>query len=260
MKKVIGLFIALAMIVSMTVACSPKGEVEDQIDKENEEQVDVNEDVNVDEDKDQDKDQDQDKEQDKDKEETEKDEENIKPDVKPDTKPENKPDKKPVVKPGNTPNTVNPPKAPVIDKKQVDINKVHAKLKSGFGQDYIPNSPMPLESLVGIKASDIKASIAEMPMITVNVDTFIAIQAKENKADEIEKKLNAYRKSLVEQSTMYPMNQAKVNASKVVRHGDYVFFVMLGKYDEREDITEKEALEFAKQEVKRAESIINGFF
>ena len=36
------------------------------------------------------------------------------------------------------------------------------------------------------------------------------------------------------------MNMAKVNSTKVVRHGDYVFFLMLGRYDDRLEATEEE--------------------
>ena len=35
---------------------------------------------------------------------------------------------------------------------------------------------------------------------------------------------------------------------------------MLGKYDDRQEATEEERLEFAKAEVKKVEDIINKFF
>jgi uncharacterized protein DUF4358 len=145
----------------------------------------------------------------------------------------------------------------------VNIEDIHEKVKEEFGEDYIPDNQMELEqleTLVGVKVENVEEYIAETPMISVNVDTFIAIEAKEGKGDAVEESLQAYRTSILEQSMMYPMNQAKVNAAKVVRHGDYVFFLMLGKYDDREDVTEEEALEFAKEEVERAENVINGFF
>ena len=44
------------------------------------------------------------------------------------------------------------------------------------------------------------------------------------------------------------MNMVKAEASQVVIHGDYVFFVMLGAADmESEEKGEKEALDSAKQ-------------
>lgn len=147
--------------------------------------------------------------------------------------------------------------------KVVEIKAVHEKIKEEFGEDYIPNMELDLEALenfIGLNPDDIDVFIAENPMISVNVDTFIAIKAKEGKGDSVNTSLEDYRTNLVENSMQYPMNLAKVNASKVVRHGDYVFFLMIGKYDEREEASEEERLDFAKEEIKRAEDIINGFF
>ena len=55
------------------------------------------------------------------------------------------------------------------------------------------------------------------------------------------------------------MNMAKVKASEVIRHGDYVFFLMLGTYDTSiED--ENAALEAAKEANKIGVDVVNGFF
>lgn len=145
----------------------------------------------------------------------------------------------------------------------VDIKEIHEKIKEEFGEDYIPNMEMQLEELeniTGLNGDDVEESIGEMPMISMNVDTFIAIKAKEGKGDSVEKNLEEYRIKSLEESMNYPMNLAKVNAAKVVKHGDYVFFLMLGKFDDRDDATEEEALEFAQEEVNRAEDIIDSFF
>lgn len=145
----------------------------------------------------------------------------------------------------------------------VDLEEIHAAVKESLGEDYSPNmeiSAEELENITGVKVSDMESYIAEAPMISVNIDTFIAIKAKEGKAEAIEEGLEAYRKDLIENSLQYPMNLAKVNATKVVRNGDYIFFLMLGRYDDREDATEEERLEFAQDEVKKIEDIINKFF
>lgn len=147
--------------------------------------------------------------------------------------------------------------------KVVDLKEVHAAVKEALGEDYAPNRELTLEELenfTGIKKEDMESFIAESPMISVNIDTFIAIKAKEGKGDAIEAGLEKYRKFLVEDSMQYPMNIAKVNSAKVVRHGDYVFFLMLGKYDDREEATDEERLEFAKAEVQKVEDVINNFF
>lgn len=147
--------------------------------------------------------------------------------------------------------------------KDVDIKEIHTAVKESLGEDYTADRDLEkeeLEGIVKVKAEDMEEYIAQAPMISVGVDNFIAIKAKEGKADEIEAGLNNHRKYLVEDSMQYPMNIAKINASKVIRHGDYLFFVMLGKYDDRDNVTEEQALEFAQEETKKVEDIINGFF
>lgn len=149
------------------------------------------------------------------------------------------------------------------DKKEVSLEEIHTAIKDSLGEDYSPNMEMTLEdleNLTGVKAADIEEHIAETPMISVNIDTFIAIKAKEGKADSVEEALEAYRVGLVENSMQYPMNLAKVEAAKVTRYGDYVFFLMLGKFDEREEATDEERLEFAQEEIRKVEDIIDGFF
>lgn len=151
--------------------------------------------------------------------------------------------------------------------KVVDLNEVHNAVKESLGEEgYFPNRELTLEeleSMTGIKGSDIEDYIAEAPMISVSIDTFIAIKAKEGKGETIEASLEDYRTNLVENSMQYPMNLPKVNAAKVVRHGDYVFFLMLGGIDpnmDNPDVTEEEMLEFAKGEIQKVEDAINKFF
>ena len=69
----------------------------------------------------------------------------------------------------------------------------------------------------------------------------------------------AYQKVLQEDTLMYPMNIAKVQASQVVRHGDYVFFVMLGAFDE-ESTTEEAQQVFADEQTKIGTDAIASFF
>lgn len=152
---------------------------------------------------------------------------------------------------------------PTSENKVVDLKEIHEALKESLGEEYIPDRDLEkeeLENIVGVSTDDMAEYIAQAPMISVNVDNFIAIKAKEGKADEIEKGLVDYRDYLIENSMQYPMNMAKVNAADVVRHGDYIFFVMLGKYDDRDDATEEEQLEFAQAEVRKVEDVIAEFF
>ena len=101
--------------------------------------------------------------------------------------------------------------------------------------NYIPSMPLENEMLTeiyGLDMEDIEKVIAEGPMISNHVDTFIAVQAKEGKGEDVETALNKYRDTLVTDTMQYPMNVAKINASRVYRDGDYVFFSILGAFYE----------------------------
>ena len=67
-----------------------------------------------------------------------------------------------------------------------------------------------------------------MPMICTNVDTLLIIKAKSDKVDAVEEALNEYRDNLINNTTQYPMNLGKIQASRIERLGDYVCFVQLG--------------------------------
>lgn len=142
----------------------------------------------------------------------------------------------------------------------MDINEVYSDVKKEFGDDYLPEKSLNLEEvseLTGIDKDGVIDFIAEVPMINLNVDTFIAIEAETDKAYDIAQSLLAYKKYLEEEAFQYPMNIAKIKASKVERKGDYVFFTMLGAPNEMEDQDSPEALEFSQKQVRRVEIIIN---
>ena len=98
-------------------------------------------------------------------------------------------------------------------------------------------------------------------MISTFVETFIGAKAKEGKGDEVETALNAYRDRLVNDTMQYPMNIAKIQASQVIRHGDYVFFVMLGApTDAAMEEGDEAALKSASENNQIAIDIIDGYF
>lgn len=112
------------------------------------------------------------------------------------------------------------------------LAKVTKAVKKAYGDNYLPNmeyDSLYLKEIIGLDSSTYDAVVAEGPMMSAQVDTFIAVHAKSGKKTEVEKALKAYQSYLINDSFQYPMNLPKVNASKVVTVGDYVFFVMLGK-------------------------------
>lgn len=146
---------------------------------------------------------------------------------------------------------------------QPTLEEVHTAVKNAYGDNYLPNMPMDetaLTEMVGVNMENVEEFIAESPMISAQVDTFIAIKAKEGKGEEVEKELNAYRDKLVNDSFQYPMNMPKVNASQVIRKGDYVFFVMLGAINDAMDVTEEEAAKFAQEQIQIGVDAIEAVF
>lgn len=146
----------------------------------------------------------------------------------------------------------------------VSLDDVLNDIKEAYGENYIPNSAVDdqmLSDVIGLSPDLCESYVAEMPMISTFVETFIGVKAKEGKGDDVESALNAYRDRLVNDTMQYPMNISKIQASQVVRHGDYVFFVMLGApTDEALEKGDEAALESASENNQIAIDIINGYF
>lgn len=156
-----------------------------------------------------------------------------------------------------------PPKTETSSQtKAVDLAEVHAAVKKAYGDNYIPNmvyDEQLFSDLFGVDKTMYDSYIAEGPMMSTHVDTFIAVEAKEGQGEAVEKILKEYHDKLVGDSMQYPMNLAKVQSSQVIRHGDYVFFVMLGAIDDTSE-SEEAALKAAEGETKIGVDVINGFF
>lgn len=146
--------------------------------------------------------------------------------------------------------------------KDEKLNQIHEAVKAAYQDTYIPSMPIDataLSEVFGVKEELCDAFIAEGPMISVHVETFIGIKAKEGKGEEVARALTEYRDSQLKSSMQYPMNIVKLEASQVVEKGDYVFFIMLGSADDGAD-SEEAALESAKKNNQKAIDVIDGFF
>ncbi len=144
------------------------------------------------------------------------------------------------------------------------LNEIHEAVRNAYGENYLPNMPLDSELLANLKTipADLYSEfIAEMPMISANADEFMAFKAAEGKADALEAALNAYKDYLINESFQYPVNKVRVQASEVIRHGDYLFFVLLGPVDmETQEKGDDAILQAAKDGVKIGVDVINGFF
>ena len=89
-----------------------------------------------------------------------------------------------------------------------------------------------ISELFGVSEDWYDYALAEGTMISMHVDTFVAIHAKEGNLENVQNALNNYRDVLINDTMQYPMNQLKIQGSKVFTHKDYVFFIMLGFVDD----------------------------
>ena len=156
-----------------------------------------------------------------------------------------------------------PAETPDVPAQLPELTEVYDAVKEAYGEDYLPSMEVDEDTLcdmLGLEKESISAFFGEMPMMSTHVDTFIGIRAAEGKGDEVEKAVNDYRETQVSNTLQYPMNLAKVQASKVVRHGDDVYFVMLGKINDNMDVSEEEGAKFAEEQVKIGTDAIDAMY
>ena len=141
---------------------------------------------------------------------------------------------------GSQPETSSQEEAPAGDggssesaAESAALNSAVEAVKEAYGDSYLPSMQLTQQDIAdryGLNAEDYNAAVAEVAMISTQVDTFVAVEAKEGKAETVKAALESYRDSLVNDSMQYPMNVPKVNASQVYQNGNYVFFLMLGDF------------------------------
>lgn len=115
--------------------------------------------------------------------------------------------------------------------QDTNLTAAKAAVEEVIGENYWPNMSIEaevLEDLYGISPDMIDDFLGEMPMISANVDTLLIVKAKEDNVSAVEDALNAYRDKMVNNTTQYPMNLAKIQASRIETFGSYVCFIQLG--------------------------------
>ncbi|HBW14383.1 MAG TPA: hypothetical protein DEF30_11255 [Proteiniclasticum sp.] len=147
--------------------------------------------------------------------------------------------------------------------KNVTLEEIHTAVKDAYGENYLPNMEIPAEMLeaeFGLTKDLYAEVIAEQPMIGTHADRVVLVKAAEGKADAVEEALNKAKENKIADTMQYPMNLPKIAATKVVRHGDVVAFLLVGAINENMDATEEEAKTFAETEVEKAVEAINNLF
>lgn len=112
-----------------------------------------------------------------------------------------------------------------------EMAAIRTAVTDALGEDYWPNmqlTPDLLEMNFGLTEDMYEDYLAEMPMMSANVDTLVVVKPKAGQETAVEEKLNAYRDKMVNDTMQYPMNLGKLQASRVEVIGDYICFVQLG--------------------------------
>lgn len=145
----------------------------------------------------------------------------------------------------------------------VDVTKILDTIKEAYGDDYLPNMPVEQEYLVsvmGLEEGSFTDFAGELPMISAHADMAVIVKAADGKAADVKAKLEAYRTTLIEDSFQYPINLAKINASKVLENGDYLGFIILGAFGDEEEEDESKQAAFAEEQVKIGVDAFNSCF
>ena len=79
-----------------------------------------------------------------------------------------------------------------------------------------------------VDKANIEVLVAEVSMMSANIDRFIGIKAVDGKGAEVEAALKAFYENDKANLAWYPQNAAKTEAAKIIAHGDYVFYIILG--------------------------------
>lgn len=145
-----------------------------------------------------------------------------------------------------------------------EINSVFEAVSNAYGEDFYADSERDeafLTEKVGVNMDDVESFFCNTATDTKHPDIFVGVKAKDSSAaDSVETAFEDYRESLVNgYKADTSVNSHKVNSSEVIRHGNYVFLVMLGRTDDT--ITDvNDAMTFAKDQVKIAVDKIAEFF
>lgn len=148
--------------------------------------------------------------------------------------------------------------------KEVAVDDIFAAIHDAFGDEYPANGEIPtdlLEAEFGLTPDLYEEARGEMPMISIHNDRVVIAKAAPGKGDQLEKALQEALQQKIEDTLQYPMNIPKTNAAQVVRNGDYVAFLLIGRpNDDLPDIEDPETKAYAESEVQLAVDAFHSVF
>lgn len=157
---------------------------------------------------------------------------------------------------GNTP----VPGTPVITAEAAtpSASAIAKAAKKPYGENLPSMIELPKEDIeerYGVSSSLYSSAYAEAPMISASVDEIAVFKAKNaDSKKKIVKAVKAYQKKLKQDTMQYPMNQLKIQGSRVYTNGNYVCFIMLGNISRRleENGTEAQQIKGYQKQNKKA--------
>lgn len=154
------------------------------------------------------------------------------------------------------------PNAP--EDTEVSVDHILMAIEAAYGENYPANGELPedlLETQFNLSPAMYVDAKGAQAMISVNNDQVVVVQAVPGKGDEVEAALNQAREEKLADTLQYPANTPKINASKVLRHDDFVAFLLIGiPNDGIEDVQSAEAKEYAEQQVQIAVDAFHSVF
>lgn len=148
--------------------------------------------------------------------------------------------------------------------KNVSLSEVRDAVKAAYGDEYVPDYEFDAEyvsNTFGVTEDMYDEIIAEGPTVAFDIDTFIAVKAKEGKASDVANALTSYKNAMIEDAMTYPENAIKLQGATVTVKGNYVFFTCLGVIsDESKDAGDDAMLEETKKDNQKAVDAINKCF
>ena len=142
----------------------------------------------------------------------------------------------------------------------IELTKIRDTMKETYGEDYIPDRAFTEEEIkerFGLTPDMYDEVLAEGSTLEENPDIFVAVKAKEGKADEVEKILNDHKNTMATDNK-YEANTERIKAAQVTKNGNYVFMVLLGKNTFGEEV--KDLGEGIANEIKKGVDAIGNMF
>ncbi len=157
-----------------------------------------------------------------------------------------------------------PEEKPQEPTSTVTLDTVYNAVKNAYGENYGPDYKVEekefLSDMFGVNLADVSEYFVEMAMMSSMVDKFVGIKAVEGKADAVETALKSYLQNEIENGFNYPSNVPKVANAKVIKKGDLVFLMMLGKVNDNIEATEEELVKHAQEQIAIGVDALNACF